>query len=58
MHSQTPGSASVQATVFTQVCLERLRKDLQSFSLDAHKEQYHTPRNLLLALVAEVRHRK
>lgn len=55
MRSQASDSPSAQATSFTQVCLERLRQDLQAFSLSTHRDQYHTPRNLLLALIAEVR---
>jgi hypothetical protein len=56
MRGQPSDTADVH-TVFTQVCLEQLRRDVHTFAADRHKDQYHTPRNLLLALVAEVRGR-
>jgi dCTP diphosphatase len=36
------------------VTLESLRTDLQHFSADRNWDQFHTPRNLLLALTGEV----
>lgn len=42
------------STQFTDVGLEQLRRDLQAFAAQREWEQYHTPRNLLLALVGEV----
>jgi hypothetical protein len=54
MHEPASDTAGVKATVFTRVCLEQLRKELQAFATDRKRDQYHTPRNLLLALIAEV----
>lgn len=54
MRGQATDTAALKATVFTQVCLEQLRRDLHAFATDRHKDQYHTPRNILLALIAEV----
>lgn len=54
MHEPASDTAGVKATVFTRVCLEQLRKELQAFATDRNRDQYHTPRNLLLALIAEV----
>lgn len=51
---QASDTPYAQATAFTQVCLEQLRKSLHTFSADTHRDQYHTPRNLLLAMIAEV----
>lgn len=55
MRGQAYDTAAVHATSFTEVCLEQLRKELHAFAIDKHRDQYHTPRNLLLALIAEVR---
>lgn len=54
MRGQAADTAAVKATVFTQVCLEQLRRDLHAFATNRHKDQHHTPRNILLALIAEV----
>lgn len=54
MRGQTSDTAAVHATCFTQLCLEQLRRELYAFALDKKKDQWHTPRNLLLAMVAEV----
>lgn len=56
MRVQGSDTAALQSTVFTQVCLEHIRKELHAFSIGRHRDQYHTPRNLLLALIAEVGH--
>lgn len=42
------------STNFTDIGLEQLRRELQAFAAQREWEQYHTPRNLLLALVGEV----
>lgn len=42
------------STSFTDIGLEELRQQLQDFAAERHWEQFHTPRNLLLALVGEV----
>lgn len=45
---------SIISTQFTDIGLEHLRGELQAFAAQREWEQYHTPRNLLLALVGEV----
>jgi hypothetical protein len=42
------------STQFTNVGLEDLRQQLEVFAADRHWQQFHTPRNLLMALVGEV----
>lgn len=39
---------------FTPRCLEDLRRELADFARERDWQQFHTPRNLLLALVSEV----
>jgi dCTP diphosphatase len=40
--------------VFASVTLEELRQRLARFAAEREWEQYHTPRNLMLALTGEV----
>lgn len=40
---------------FSNVGLEDLRQQMESFAAERNWQQFHTPRNLLLALVGEVR---
>lgn len=42
-------------TRFTPVTLEALRRSLSLFAQERQWEAFHTPRNLVLALVGEVR---
>lgn len=46
-----------QATTFSDVGLEQLRQQIHAFAAERDWQQYHTPRNLLLALTGEVRKR-
>ncbi|MCS6969755.1 MAG: nucleotide pyrophosphohydrolase [Planctomycetota bacterium] len=39
---------------FTPRCLEELRREIAAFAAEREWEQFHTPRNLLLALVSEI----
>jgi hypothetical protein len=40
---------------FSDIGVEELRQQLDVFAADRNWQQFHTPRNLLLALVGEVR---
>ncbi|GBG88023.1 hypothetical protein CBR_g46394 [Chara braunii] len=48
------GEEQEKPTTFSRVTLEELRSRLGTFARDRDWEQYHAPRNLLLALVGEV----
>ena len=39
---------------FTERCLEDIRREVAAFATERDWEQFHSPRNLLLALVGEV----
>ena len=43
-----------QSTTFSSVTLEELRSRLERFAAEREWEKYHTPRNLVLALMGEV----
>ncbi|TVR12742.1 MAG: nucleotide pyrophosphohydrolase [Planctomycetota bacterium] len=46
-HSSSP-------TPFTPLCLESIRQELATFAAERDWQQFHSPRNLLLALLSEV----
>lgn len=50
-------SGLVSSHKFTEVSIEQLRRVQQMFAEDRDWQQFHTPRNLLLALVGEVSNR-
>lgn len=47
-------SPTVSGTQFQDVGLEQLRQRVHAFAAERDWQQYHTPRNLLLALTGEV----
>lgn len=53
-HQDKAISSKQPGTQFSQVCLEQLRQQVHAFAVERDWEQYHTPRNLLLALTGEV----
>ena len=50
----TGSGGAPNATVWTDVSLQHLRVEMQQFSSERYWDQYHTPRNLVLALVGRI----
>lgn len=54
LQRRTPPSPSLCANGFSDISLERLRKEQAEFVAERDWEQFHTPRSLALAMVGEV----
>lgn len=52
--TNNPSDVSTSPQPWEPVTLQSLRTDMQQFSADRNWDQFHTPRNLLLALTGEV----
>jgi hypothetical protein len=52
--SSSSAAAAVQTVFDPSVSLEDVRRGMSDFATARHWEQYHTPRNLLLAMMGEV----
>ncbi|XP_003748612.1 dCTP pyrophosphatase 1 [Galendromus occidentalis] len=52
--NEEPTSAASPGTTFSDLSLEKLRQTVEKFCVERDWQQYHTPRNLMLALVGEV----
>ena len=51
MNNETPSDRTQN---FTALCFEQARELVHEFAVDRDWEQFHTPRNLLLALTSEI----
>lgn len=54
MKTNTMNPTLMSSHQWESTTLEQLRQNLAAFAAERHWEQYHTPRNVLLALVGEV----